>query len=114
MAEKKEWLYTVKIFAYVDPIALGPVNTAAEWYREKKIVETTRDLVYVLRDGQRWQYQIMTYWFRSVKQDQIPRLIDYIKKNPKGRYRGWVHHANVYTGITKTFVSPQILIDHEY
>lgn len=104
---------TVKIFTYINPVVLNPINSSASWYREKKVVYNDGKKVIVFRDGYRVEYTVQCYWFRKVDERKIERLIDYVKKNPKGTYQGWLHHYNRYDRMTKSFIPPQMPIDYE-
>lgn len=92
---------TINVFAYVDPQPIHRVNIMAKWYQEDKILESNYDNVVALRDGWKVMYKIRVYKFRRVKQGPIPKdkLIAYIKANPKRKYQGWIHHAQVYGKI---------------
>jgi hypothetical protein len=103
---KREYLCTAVVFSYIDPIHLDPVDPAAPWYKEKKQVYSDNYKAIVLQDGYRVQYAYEVYKFHKVKlsDEKIKSMIAYLKANPKRSYRGWLHHANFYGGISKKFV----------
>lgn len=98
----------VKVFAYQNPQALQRVDLNAKWYQEHKVVETGKDWIIALVGGHRVRYTIQVYTFHGVKNDdkKLQELFSYIlkNKNPKRRYSGWVHHANVYYQVTGIFI----------
>lgn len=102
---KREDLCTVVVFSYIDPVRLQAVDPMAPWYKEKKQVFSDNYKAIVLQDGYRVQYTYEVYKFHKVKlsDEKIKSMIAYLKLNPKKSYRGWLHHANFYGGISKKF-----------
>lgn len=111
---KREDLCTAVVFSYINPVRLDPVNTNAPYYQEKKQVYSDKYKAIVFRDGYRVQYSYEVYKFHKVKlsREKIKAMVDYLKANPKRSYRGWLHHANFYGGISKKF-QQRVDIDFE-
>jgi len=111
---KRENLLKARIFSYVNPYRLETVNKHASWYEEYKIVETKRFSIIALVDGWKVEYQVQVYDFHKVLDTahKKARLINHIRNNPKGTYKGWIHHVNYYGGISKNFKEQEILNFH--
>lgn len=92
---------TINVYSYVNPQRLLPVNVNTAWYREGKVLQSDYHEVVALVDGYKVKYQVQVYKFRKVTDSQgsIEKLVDYIKRNPDKKYRGWIHHAQVYRKI---------------
>lgn len=95
----------VKVYAYQNPEPLQRVDQSATWYKEHKIVETGQHWVIVLTNGYRVKYGVQVYTFHGIPNNEkkLQALFDYIRRNPKRDYTGWLHHANVYWQVTKLF-----------
>lgn len=111
---KREDLCTVDVFAYVDPVVLERISTNEKWYGEKKQVYSDNFKAIVLRNGCRIQYRYEVYKFHKVQLSdrKIESMIKYLKDNPLKKYRGWLHHANFYGGISRKF-KRQVKIDFD-
>lgn len=92
---------TILVFSYVDPQPIQRVNINATWYKEKRILESHYDYVIALRDGWKIRYSIVVYKFKRVKDNPVPveRLKTYLQANEQKKYRGWMHHMNVYEKV---------------
>ena len=106
---KREDLYTVIVFAYVNPVRLDAVSENTSWYAEGKILFSDKFNVVALVDGWRTRYDVVVYSFKKVKNtpDKLERLISFIRHNYRRsngkKYQGWIHHANLYGGISRSY-----------
>ena len=85
-------------FCYCDPVRLEAVDKLDPRYKERKIIYADKFKVIGLEDGFKVQYNIQVYEFNNVLPDdqKIKTLWNYINANPKGKYKGWLHHINLY------------------
>jgi hypothetical protein len=111
---KRENLLKACIFSYVNPVQLETTNMSAKWYEEYKIVETKKFSIIALVNGWKVEFQIQKYEFHKVLDTthKKARLISHVRQNPKGTYKGWIHHVNYYGGISGKFIEQEILNFH--
>lgn len=97
MAKASKYLKAL-VYAYQDPTVLVNFDyRVCPWYREGKIVQSNYDHVIAYKDGYKCRFKVFVYKFRNVgnREQDINKLKYRLQARPE-KYRGWLHHMNLY------------------